>query len=312
MADEALKPAKMSLMDRVQKLLQNPVTVKELRSRMRGPRAFIVLTIYLALMSAFIWIVYLVYYQATKDTYGPEVSLAGKTVFGAVLAVQVFLIVFVGPAFTAGTISGERERQTYDLLRTTLLPAGALVRGKLLSALSYVMLLVFAAVPLQSLAFLLGGIAWEELIISQLLIIVAAVTYALAGLYASSLMRSTLAASVTTYAIALFLVVGLPILVLFSITFISVIINSPGTPNWVEDVALVVGWYLIPTNLPATLIASEIVLLEEGSLWYYMYSAGRFSLPFISPWLLFLLLYSLLSCLFYWGSVRRVRKIAVR
>lgn len=312
MAEEALKPGKVSLTERLQKVLQNPVTVKELRSRMRGPRAFIVLTIYLALMSAFIWVVYLVYYQATQNTYGPEVSLAGKTVFGAVLAVQVFLIVFIGPAFTAGAISGERERQTYDLLRTTLLPAGALVRGKLLSALSYVLLLVFAAIPLQSLAFLLGGIAWEELIISQLLVVVAAITYALAGLYASSLMRSTLAASVTTYAIALFLVVGLPILALFSISFIGIALSSPSTPTWVEHVAAVIGWYLIPTNLPATLVAAELVLLNEGSLWYFTYSSGSFSFIFISPWLLFLVLYTMLSALFYWGSVRRVRKIAVR
>ena len=212
---------------------------------------------------------------------GLKVSLAGKTVFGAVLAVQVFLIVFIGPAFTAGAISGERERQTYDLLRTTLLPAGALVRGKLLSALSYVLLLVFAAIPLQSLAFLLGGIAWEELIISQLLIVVAAITYALAGLYASSLMRSTLAASVTTYAIALFLVVGLPILALFSISFIGIALSSPRTPTWVEHVAAVIGWYLDPNKLAGH--AGRLpswCCINEGSLWYFTYSVRIFFLYF--------------------------------
>ena len=34
-------------------LLRNPVVLKELRGRMRGPRAFVVLTVYLTLMSGF-------------------------------------------------------------------------------------------------------------------------------------------------------------------------------------------------------------------------------------------------------------------
>ena len=312
MAEQVAKTGRKTIADRIRTVFENPVTVKELRSRMRGPRAFTVLTIYLTLMSAFIWLVYLVYYQATQDSFGPEASLAGKTVFGAVLLVQVFLIVFIGPAFTAGSISGERERQTYDLLRTTLLPAGSLVRGKLLSALSYVLLLVFAAVPIQSLAFLLGGISWEELILSQLLIIVAAITFAMVGLYASSIMRSTLAASVTTYAIALFLVIGGPLLVLFATPFIGIATSSPTAPAWLADVAATVGWYLIPTNLPATIIASEVMLIEEGSLWYFMFTGSTFTVPYIAPWIFFLVIYSLLSLLFYWGSVRRVRQIAKR
>ena len=42
---------------RLRRWLQNPVTVKELRSRMRGRRAFVVLTVYLLLTSGFISLV---------------------------------------------------------------------------------------------------------------------------------------------------------------------------------------------------------------------------------------------------------------
>ncbi|MCB9006257.1 MAG: hypothetical protein H6656_02535 [Ardenticatenaceae bacterium] len=38
----------------MQRLRENPVTVKELRSRMRGRRAFVVLTVHLLVMSGFI------------------------------------------------------------------------------------------------------------------------------------------------------------------------------------------------------------------------------------------------------------------
>ena len=42
-------------------LLRNPVTIKELRSRMRGRRAFIVLTLYLLLLSMVVSFVYLTF-----------------------------------------------------------------------------------------------------------------------------------------------------------------------------------------------------------------------------------------------------------
>src|SRR5690606_9996741 len=180
-------------------LLQNPVTVKELRSRMRGRRAFVVLTVYLTLMGLFITILYGLYSRAALQTYGPDPAQAGKAVYGAVLGVQVMLVVLLGPAFTAAAISGEKERQTYDLLRTTLLPARALVTGKLISALSYVFLLILAALPLQSIAFLLGGVSVVELVVSVLLVLVSAVAFALLGLFFSSLMRSTLGAVVVTF-----------------------------------------------------------------------------------------------------------------
>ena len=194
----------------VSRLLSNPVTVKELRGRMRGRRAFAVLTLYLLILSGVITIVYLAY---NANASGPGVSTArtaGKGLFAAVLAVQVFLVAFIGPAFTAGAISGERERQTFDLLRTTLLSAESFVLGKLISALSYVFLLVLVSIPLQSIAFLLGGLSLAELLISQALILSAAVTYALYGLWCSAAMRSTLAATVTTFAGVLFITFGTP------------------------------------------------------------------------------------------------------
>ena len=131
------------------RLLQNPVTVKELRSRMRGRRAYAILTTYLLLMSGLVLLVYVAFASSVGNPFGPSSRQAGKAIFAAVLGVQMFLVIFVGPAFTAAAISGEKERQTYDLLRTTLLSARSLVTGKLFSALAYVFLLIIASIPLQ-------------------------------------------------------------------------------------------------------------------------------------------------------------------
>ena len=53
--------------------LSNPVTVKELRGRMRGRRAFAVLTLYLLILSGVITVVYLAY---SANASGPGASTA--------------------------------------------------------------------------------------------------------------------------------------------------------------------------------------------------------------------------------------------
>ncbi|MCI0393966.1 MAG: ABC transporter permease [Chloroflexi bacterium] len=292
------------------KLLQNPVTVKELRSRMRGRRAFVVLTLYLLLMSGFISLIYLAYAASANSPYGPDSRQAGKVVFAAVLGVQAFLVTFIGPAFTMAAISGERERQTYDLLRTTLLSANSLVVGKLLSALSYVFLLIFASVPLQSIAFLLGGVSLVELVLSQLLVAVSAVTFALVGLFFSSVMRTTLASSVMTFATALFLTAGVPLLAIIFGSFLGIFFSGLTSPSWIAQVILIyIGLALAATNFPITLIVSEVFLLEEGALFYYSQVIDGHTVYILSPWYGYLFLYVLLSLFLYWACVRRVRRI---
>lgn len=293
-------------------LLQNPVTVKELRSRMRGARSVTVLTIYLALLSGFITIVYLVYASAANEPFGPDPRQAGQPIFGIVLGIQVLLVTFLAPSFTASAVSGEKERQTYDLLRTTLLSANALVFGKLLSALSYVFLLILASVPLQSIAFLLGGISPVELIISQLLILVSAVTFALLGLFFSSLARSTLAASVSTFASSLFFTFGLPTLLLMSVGFLGAFLFASPTSPWQEALLLYGGMLLAAFNLPATIIFSEVVLREENAIFIFSQTFGGNTYYYLSPWVLYLIIYTLLALLLYWICVRLVRRIAIR
>lgn len=290
-------------------VFQNPVAMKELRSRMRGRRAFVVLTVYLLLMSGFITVLYGLYSSASAQPYGPDARQAGKTVFGAVLAIQVMLVVFIGPSFTVGAISGEKERQTYNLLRTTLLSAHSLVAGKLVSALSYVLLLILAAVPLQSIAFLLGGISLVELVVAGLLILVSAVTFALLGLFFSSLMRSTLAASVTTFASALLFTLGIPAVVLVMLPLVAGAFNN-WTPAPIFEVFLAYGGLVLAsTNLPATIVVSEIFLLQQDAIFFYTETIGGYSVLLFSPWFVYVILYSLLSLVLYWLTVRRVRRI---
>jgi ABC-2 type transport system permease protein len=290
-------------------LWENPVVHKELRGRMRGRRAFVILTGYLLALSCITSLVYLAYASAAQQPYGPDSYLIGKVVFGGVLGLQLLLVIFITPAFTAGAISGERERQTYDLLRTTLLPARALVSGKLISALAYVVLLILAAIPLESIAFLLGGVAVEEVILSQLILLATALALGAISVYLST------RAFLTTGGLPLVLLVLSPIL-----GFAGTTIFGIEEPPWLLLTALIyVGGFLLAMNPIATIILSEIVLIEEQTIWFF-----KISLPIsssssagpvmrdiwlVSPWVVYVLVYLLLAALAYGLAVRRVRRI---
>ena len=69
----------------------------------------------------------------------------GKLFFAAVTAVELGLICLLAPALTADLISGERERQTLDLLLVTPLSRRQIVVGKLVAALGSLMLLIVLA-----------------------------------------------------------------------------------------------------------------------------------------------------------------------
>lgn len=295
------------------RLFSNPVTMKELRSRMRGRRAFAVLTLYLIILAAALIFVYLIYLSSAGVPSSTLARSAGKGIFAAILGVQVILVAFIGPAFTAAAISGERERQTFDLLRTTLLSAESFVLGKLISSLSYILLLVAVSIPLQSLAFLLGGLSGVELVLSQVLVLVAAVTYALYGLWCSAAMRSTLTATVATFAGTLFITFGIPMLALVGLFFFGTInagsTLTPADPT-LEIVLTYLGLVLAALNLPATLIVSEAFLLSEDTLLGYTHFIGTRSIWIFSPWTLFIILHLAAAVLFYVAAVRRVRRVS--
>ena len=63
----------------------------------------------------------------------------------------------IAPAFTAGAISLEREKQTLDMLVSTPMRPGGIVVGKLLSALAFVVLMIVAAIPISALVLMYGG-----------------------------------------------------------------------------------------------------------------------------------------------------------
>ena len=186
----------------------NPIIVKELRSRMRGGRTYVILSIFLIGLAIVCYAVLRVF-QAQARAGNPVISAhVGKGLFAALALAETLLVTFLTPAVTAGAISSEREQLTYDLLVATPLRPGRILSGKLIATLSYVLLLIFTAVPLGSLVLVFGGVAPRDLLQALVLLLVTALTFGMIGLLCSSLVRRTITATILTYAVILLMVVG--------------------------------------------------------------------------------------------------------
>ena len=195
------------------------VGVKELRGRMRGRRAFIILTIYLLLLGGFAWMDELIMERQYAFSFGGNGTYAtaaiGQGIFAALLMLETLQVAFLAPSATAGAISMEREKQTLELLVVTPITSVAIVLGKLFSALVYVWLLIAASIPLTAVVFLYGGVAPEDVLRGYLVLVITALGLGAFGLFCSSLVKRTQAATAITIFGVLVMTIGSVFVLIF-------------------------------------------------------------------------------------------------
>jgi ABC-2 type transport system permease protein len=178
------------------------IGVKELRGRMRGRRAFAILTIYLVLLGGFALMAERLFEANASRGFGGTSAFAGaqigQGIFAALLMLMTLQVVFLAASATAGSISLEREKQTLELLIATPISSLAIVLGKLLSALVYIFLLIAASIPLMAVVFVYGGVGPEDVLRGYIVLIATALGLGSFGLLCSSLVKRTTAATAIT------------------------------------------------------------------------------------------------------------------
>lgn len=194
-------------LNRFLQAFDNPLVAKDGISRMRSWRAPLALTVYLGVLGlcGYAFFSILVFGNQMNKVGSAGI---GSAVFAALTFVQLVLIALFAPALAAGAISGERERQTLDVLLVSRVSAFGIVWGKLVASLAYLLLLILTALPLFAAVFLFGGIDFEQFLLAQVITIMTALTLGSVSLFASAVFQRSLPATVTSYAAAFLLVVG--------------------------------------------------------------------------------------------------------
>lgn len=196
------------------KLRISPVLKKEVKVKMRGWKSPLTLSIYLVILVTFAG---LIMFSMNKEMYSPVLNSSRfMGIYSNLSVLQFILIMFIAPALTSGTISGERERQTLDLLLSTKMSPLSIIIGKLMASLSHILLLVIASLPIFSIVFLFGGITEVEILQLFGYYIITSITFGAIGIFFSTMFKRTAVANALSYGTIGILCIGTLIIFIMS------------------------------------------------------------------------------------------------
>ena len=285
----------------------NPVYKREMLVRSRSFRIPLIIMIFNGILAV---VALLNMYQSIA-----QVKVSGSVryenflqLYAFVAALEFMLLMFIMPALTSASISGERERHTLELMFTTKIRPVEIVVGKLMSAFSQLMILVVSSLPILMLTFIYGSISSGDLMILLVSYVVGALYCGSLGIFASSLMKRSTFSNVITYGIMLIVVVGTYMLNVFllniSETEISTMALNSG--ETIPKASSGVSVYLLLLN-PAIMFAEllENQVAGGGGNFTITHLLGDNGGNFITNHWVFcsLVIQAVLSVLFTWGAV---------
>lgn len=279
--------------------LINPVLGKEITLRMRTFRSMWALLFYLlAIGIGALGFLYVTQINQNQNVFDPDAS---RMMFIFISMAQLGLIAFMAPGLTAGIVSGERERQTLNLLLTTQQSSTSIILSKLLASLAFMLLIVVATMPVYSIVFLYGGISPSQLMMVFLFYLFVMLAFGAFGILFSTLFKRTMLSVIVSYGITLFSFGGT--------AFLYFILQSILREAY-RGTTATFGWlgYLMSLNPVAALYS-----LFDPSISREVFQVNRYigGLPQAEPpiqlWQGFIIVYGVLLVLAIFISIRKIR-----
>ena len=144
-----------------------------------------------------------------------QVRITAEIKYSAFLAIFKFvsmlefaMILLIMPALSSGSISGERERKTFDIMRMTRMSSADIVIGKLMAAVGSIIVLVISSAPIIALVFIYGGVRLIDIVVLFASYIIAAIFIGTIGIFISALCDRTVISTACTYTAVLFITLG--------------------------------------------------------------------------------------------------------
>ena len=244
---------------------------------MRGGRTFAAMTLFLAFLAAVALFSVMVQSQGV-GSLGQSASV-GAGIFALTAGLEALLLLVMTPPLTAGAISSERQQKSFDMLMATPLTPGQVLRGKLSAALSYLVLLVVAAIPINVASLLFGGVTIAQVGMWLTLLLAMLFLTAVVGLWWSVTVRTTALATAMTFVSGLVMLALAPLLYFFMLlALFSGSMNGPSctaiAPFLLHPVAGALALMQPDIQLPMAL-----PLLQSA-----LYVAGGFVLLVLAEW----------------------------
>lgn len=250
----------------------NPILKKELMVGSRSikmPFAIMGVNAFLALIVVLVIAVT----NMTGVVIGYDYS-ALSCLFPILGCVECGLLSLIVPIITAGSISGERERQTLDIMLTTPMSPFSIALGKLGSAMMVVMMYMVSSIPIMAIAFVLGGMSWWALFGLIVMLLYLGLYVGSVGIFCSSVVKKSIMATVLT------IVIGVTIIVVTTIIFYA------GIAAKAYQASVVNGTQVTPGALPLILMLNPyspifdfmVRTMTSSSVYEIIKEAGNTSL----------------------------------
>src|SRR5215467_6076759 len=172
---------------------------RELLVNLRTIRAFVLLFAYNALLGLVVVLAWPSQRQLDLS-HNPQEA---KELVDLFFLGQYVIASLMAPSFAAGTITGEKERKTYEMLLASPLRPGAIVMGKLLASLAHLAILIFSSLPIVMLCLPLGGVSIYEVLSAYLALVLSIITFGMISVACSSFFQRTAASLLVSYLLIL-------------------------------------------------------------------------------------------------------------
>ena len=203
----------------------NPILAFSATRRMRSFRTLLIVGAWLIVM---LGVVMLLMGPLFRNEVTVSNIRSGVTGYQWLMIAQFVLIVLIAPAMTSGSIAGERERQTLELLLVTNTRSFRIVAGKAMESFAVLALLIVCGFPVMCLTMMAGAVTLPQILAGELFLLAVAFAAVCVGVLASSLVRSSVAGGVLSYLFIFGIgaVTALPMLIGISDGIAAVVYNA--------------------------------------------------------------------------------------
>ena len=178
----------------------NPILAFSATRRMRSFRTILVVAAYLAVLLGIVLLTMGSLFGGVATIYALRNSVA---CYNVLMIAQFILIVLIAPAMTSGTIAGERERQTLELLLVTNTRSFRIVTGKAMESFALLALLIVSGLPVMCLTMIAGAVTLPQILAGELFLLAIAFAAVCVGVFASSIARTSMTGGIISYLILL-------------------------------------------------------------------------------------------------------------
>ena len=175
-------------------LFENPVLQNELIANLRATRTFVLLFAYVAVVGFLVFAAW-----PAEQRIDMSNSDAAKPLVNLLFLGQYMLMSLMAPSFAAGAITGEKERDSFEMLLASPMKPTAIVLGKFAASLCPLAELMIGSLPVVMLCLPLGGVQFFEILAAYLAMISSVALFVMISLWSSSYFVRTSAALVVSY-----------------------------------------------------------------------------------------------------------------